>query len=355
MSWELKNNRVILENGKPRSVKKITMTRLASILGVNPYQSPFAAWCEITKIYSKPFVETKETIAGKVIEPIVRQWLKEDVYGSDYVLSPEEYYGNNWSSISKKYDFYPNLKIFGGMWDTVLTRADKTFIKRIFEQKTTKRVEDWVRSAPIYYLIQGLGYGYMGGVDNVTLTGTFLKDEDYAHPELFKPNEKNTVLYDYSVEQTRVLLPDGNLHTIEECFKIAEDWWNAHVETGISPEFDTNKACDKEILNELGKSMAVKQNGLDEAVNDYLSKIAQLNKLKEDLGISLLEKDIESLKTQIVEELKSQMREEDTSIEYSEVKLSKSSRASVDVDALKNDGLYETYKKVSYSYTLKTK
>ena len=355
MSWVLKTNHIVLEGGKPRSVKKITMTRLASILGVNPYQSPFAAWCEITKIYSKPFVETKEIIAGRTIEPIVRDWLRDEVYGTNYILSPEEYYGNNWSSVSKKYDFYPNLKIFGGMWDTVLTRADKSSIKRIFEQKTTKRVEDWVKSAPIYYLVQGLGYGYMEGIENVTLTGTFLEEKDYAHPELFKPSVDNTILYDYSVEKTRVLLPDGNLYTIEQCFKIAEDWWNAYVETGISPEFDLNKPCDSEIIKELSKSIAVEKNGLESTVNDYLKKTAELDTLKKEFGIYDLEKDIENIKEQIVKELKTQMKEEDTSIEYNDVKLSKNVRTMVDTEALKRDGLYDYYKKVSYSYTLKTK
>ena len=48
---------------------RITGHRLSSVLGLNEYQSPFGAWCEITKLVKLPFEDTKYTLAGKAIEP----------------------------------------------------------------------------------------------------------------------------------------------------------------------------------------------------------------------------------------------------------------------------------------------
>ena len=64
------------ENGKniilpepPKQRLRITGHRVASVLGLNKYQSPFGAWCEITKLVKLPFEDSKYTLAGKAIEP----------------------------------------------------------------------------------------------------------------------------------------------------------------------------------------------------------------------------------------------------------------------------------------------
>ena len=77
----------------PKRPKKITGTRLASILGLNKWSTPFATWCEITKTYQEPFEDTIYTIAGKTIEPKQAEYARKyatnlitptDVYGKDY-------------------------------------------------------------------------------------------------------------------------------------------------------------------------------------------------------------------------------------------------------------------------------
>ena len=72
----------------PKSVKKITGTRLASILGYNKWSTPFQAFCEITKAFEKPFADTIYTVAGKTIEPKQAQYLK-DRYHMDIVTPTE--------------------------------------------------------------------------------------------------------------------------------------------------------------------------------------------------------------------------------------------------------------------------
>ena len=78
----------------PKKFKKMTATRFAAVLGLNAWKTPFAVWCEMTRTYEEPFVDSIYTIAGKVIEPKIIDYLKnryfldiqspEDVYGKDY-------------------------------------------------------------------------------------------------------------------------------------------------------------------------------------------------------------------------------------------------------------------------------
>ena len=38
----------------PKRPKKLTGTRFATILGLNPWSTPFEIWCEVTRTYQKP-------------------------------------------------------------------------------------------------------------------------------------------------------------------------------------------------------------------------------------------------------------------------------------------------------------
>ena len=67
---------------------------MSSVLGLNEYQTPFGAWCEITKLVKLPFEDTKYTIAGKAIEPKLIDYMKAsgkiktEVYGTANLPSP---------------------------------------------------------------------------------------------------------------------------------------------------------------------------------------------------------------------------------------------------------------------------
>lgn len=61
----------------PKKFKKMTATRFASVLGLNTWKTPFATWCEMTRTYEEPFTDSIYTIAGKVIEPKIIDYLKE--------------------------------------------------------------------------------------------------------------------------------------------------------------------------------------------------------------------------------------------------------------------------------------
>jgi hypothetical protein len=79
----------------PKKPLKITGTRFAAILGYNKWSTPFKCWCEITRTYKEPFVDTIYTAAGKVIEPKQAEYMKTsyamynlktptDIFGEDY-------------------------------------------------------------------------------------------------------------------------------------------------------------------------------------------------------------------------------------------------------------------------------
>ena len=244
-----------IEVDPPKKPKKLTATRFATILGLNAWSTPFSAWCEITRTYEAPFEDSIYTIAGKVIEPKIINYLNDvmfmdiksptDVYGADY-------FKKTWG------DFFPDQKELGGMWDAL----GDDFVVEI---KTTKRAEDWAIDVPIYYKLQACLYAYLLGFENVVMTASFLEDKDYANPELFEPSYKNTKIYEFKLSEA---FPTFKESYIEPALK----WWSEHVETGISPAFDEKK--DAEILKVLRKNVV-------ENTEDDISKlIKEADRLK---------------------------------------------------------------------------
>lgn len=79
----------------PKRPKKLTATRFATILGLNPWSTPFEVWCEITRTYQKPFEDTIYTVAGKTIEPKQAEYMKNTYFMSNLV-TPTDIYGENY-------------------------------------------------------------------------------------------------------------------------------------------------------------------------------------------------------------------------------------------------------------------
>lgn len=343
---------IVLTNGEPRSKLKVTGTRLAGILGLNKWNTPFQMWCEITKAARLPFEDSIYTLAGKAIEPKQIQWTKARI--SENILSPEEFFGNRYYEM--RFDFYPENKIYGGMWDAKLVRPSGK-VSDIFEYKTTKRAEDWVDGPPVYYLIQVLEYAYLEGAKRVHLVVSFLEDDDYNHPEDFVVTDENTQIFTYDVKSTLIDLQDGKifdannvdvlnqhlLHNISDLINEADIWYDKHVKTGISPEFDEVK--DKEYLDILRTSKP--QNDLNE--NDLVVKanslLAKINKIKEETGLAELEKELKACEAGIKEKLIATMSKNDTKAVLGNYTLSKTVKQSVsyDTDLMKHDGVLDKY------------
>ena len=323
----------------PKKPKKLTATRFAAVLGLNTWKTPFTTWCEITRTYEEPFVETIYTNAGKVIEPKIIEYLK-DRYFLD-IKSPTDVYGEDY--FKKTWgDFFHEHKILGGMWDAL----GDDFVVEI---KTTKRAEDWQKTPPEYYKLQAALYAYLLGFDHVVMTGSFLSDADYEHPENFVPSVDNTILVEFNVSEEYPHFEDNYIVP-------ALCWWNEHVEQGISPEFDEKK--DAEILKVLRTNYIEATEGNITELMDEAEKLqSEIDSLMVRYGIDAKEERLKAVLDEIKRYMTEQFREDDKKIELSSGRkvytLTKAVRSTVDSAALKKDGLYDQYSKQSVSYTLK--
>ena len=141
----------------PKRPKKLTGTRFATILGLNPWSTPFEIWCEVTRTYQKPFEDTIYTIAGKTIEPKQAEYMKQTYFMSNLV-TPTDIWGKDY--FRQTYgDFFRESPVLGGMWDYLLYGKDGK-PTTVLEMKTSKRVEDWKDDIPEYYALQAALYAW---------------------------------------------------------------------------------------------------------------------------------------------------------------------------------------------------
>jgi len=334
MEW-LDTNQIKID--PPKNPKRITGTRLASILGLDKWNTEFKTWCAITKVYEEPFVDNKYTIAGKIIESKVIDYLR-NVYRMD-IKTPEDIYGKNY--FEKTWgNFFPDVQVFGGMWDVLYYEDGK--LSAVIEIKTTKRVEDWTKGAPEHYAIQAALYAYLLGVDDILMVATFLDEPDYEHPENFVPSAENTIIDEFKLSER---FPYFQRHIDR-----ALEWWKTHVEGGISPVF--NETRDKEILE------ALRRNTLT-ADTDIKALMMEAEILKSEIDtvintIANKEKRLEEIKNILKEHCMRQFRDGDKKVVLTGQKyewiLSRSESIEIDKDALKKDGLLTKYSKPKITY-----
>ena len=341
MEW-LDTNQIKID--PPKNPKRITGTRLASILGLDKWNTEFKTWCAITKVYEEPFVDNVYTIAGKTIEPKIIEYLR-NVYRME-IKTPEDIYGKNY--FEKTWgNFFPNVQVFGGMWDALYYEDGK--LAGIIEIKTTKRVEDWIDGAPEHYAIQAALYAYLLGTDNVIMIASFLEEPDYENPENFIPSANNTIMDEFSVSER---FPHFQRHIGR-----AVEWWKKHVEGGISPVFDEIK--DKDILEELRKNIIQEDSEVEKLIAEGEALKEKIDALLAPIADTLdkYEKRLNTIKEAIKKHCMEQFREGDKKVSILgkryEWILSKSISTEIDKDALKKDGLLEKYskQKVNYRFT----
>lgn len=338
MKWE--DGKIIVD--PPKRPKKITGTRFAAILGYNVWSSPFTTWCEITRTWEKPFEETKYTRAGKIIEPLQAAYI-HDRYFID-VTSPSDVYGPDF--FNKTYgDFFHDVKIFGGMWDYLLKDGKDT--AAVFEMKTTKRSEDWQYDIPEYYALQAALYAYLLGVDRVYMVCSFLEEKDYDHPENYIPSPDNTIVRDFRLSER---YPD-----FQKYIDAALAWWDAHVLTGISPEYDEKK--DEEALTALRKNSLSPETDIQELIAEAEALMKEISDVSAE--IEEAEKRLKTLKDLIKNYLSQNFREGDRKVEVTGPgyvwTLSKTPSVSIDKDRLKQDGLLEKYSTTTQTERLTAK
>lgn len=341
MEW-LEGNKIKVV--PPKRPKKLTATRFATVLGLNPWSTPFEVWCEITRTYQKPFEETIYTAAGKTIEPKQAQFVKKSYFMTN-IVTPTDIYGEDY--FNRTYgDFFKDEPIFGGMWDYLLFDENKKPVT-VLEMKTTKRAEDWAKDIPEYYALQAALYAYLLGVDDVIMVASFLSDKDYKDPSQFIPSAKNTITVPFKVSER---YPE-----FKKLVKKAEKWWKDHVETGISPAFD--EKADAEILKELRTNTLNPESDIEALLREGEELKAEIDRLS--APIEPLEKRLKVVTDIIKQHALAQFRDGDKKVsirgEKYEWNVSRSETSEIDKDGLKADGLLAKYTRAKVSYRITTK
>lgn len=342
MEW-LDNNRIQII--PPKKPKKLTATRFATILGLNPWQTPFEVWCEVTRTYAKPFEDTIYTIAGKTIEPKQAEYMKKSYFMTNLVTPTDiwgaDYFKRTWG------DFFPEIAVLGGMWDYLLYDKDGK-PTTVLEMKTSKRVEDWAEDIPEYYALQAALYAYLLGVDDVIMVASFLEDGDYADPSKFVCKGTNTITRPFKVSER---YPDFEKRYVKPALK----WWHDHVESGVSPAYDEKK--DADILKVL------RTNNLNPET-DMVALVKEAEELKAHIEsvqatIAEDEKRYKTLVDMIKKSAISRFREGDKKVSIAGAtytwEVSRTSTVKIDKDAMKADGVLEKYSTTEDSYRITPK
>lgn len=329
----------------PKRPKKLTGTRFATILGLNPWSTPFEIWCEVTRTYQKPFEDTIYTIAGKTIEPKQAEYMKQTYFMSNLV-TPTDIWGKDY--FRQTYgDFFRESPVLGGMWDYLLYGKDGK-PTTVLEMKTSKRVEDWKDDIPEYYALQAALYAYLLGVDEVIMVASFLEPKDYDAPEKFVCSGENTITRPFKVSER---YPDFEKKYVKPALK----WWKDYVESGISPAFDEHK--DAEILK------ALRTNNLSPET-DMAALVKEAEDLKAKLDahaaeVAEDEKRYKVLTDMIKKAAIAQFRDGDKKVSIAgsayNWEVSRTSTTKIDKDAMKADGILTKYTTTEDSYRISPK
>lgn len=249
-TFEILTNNYIIEDNRVRRIVpptrtlKITGTRFPAVLGLNPFKTPFEAWCELIRIAKRKFTETTKLKAGRVIEKSLLESLKAE-YPNRSLKSPEE----AWDLTGDGYDFFPNWPVFGGKWDGI-------GVNTIVELKTTaaKNLRYWARGVPEQHILQAALYAYLSHCDKIIIACSFIPDDAYDRPDSFRPEfgknigDGNSYYREFSVHD---IFPDFSQNQLRK----AKDFWDCHITTGLSPEF-TDKDWRSGLLNALKQETA---------------------------------------------------------------------------------------------------
>lgn len=342
MEWLDGNHIQIIPPKKP---KKLTGTRFATILGLNPWSTPFEVWCEVTRTYQKPFEDTIYTLAGKTIEPKQAEYMKQSYFMTN-IVTPTDLWGADY--FKKTFgDFFHEIPVLGGMWDYLLYNKEGK-PTTVLEMKTTKRAEDWADDIPEYYALQAALYAYLLGVDDVIMVASFLEESDYHDPSKFVCKGGNTITRPFKVSER---YPDFEKRYVKPALK----WWHDHVETGISPAFDEKK--DADILKVLRTNNVNPETDIAALVKEAEELKAHIDSVQATVAEE--EKRYKLLVDMIKKSAMAQFRPGDKKVSIPGAaynwEVSRSSTTKIDKDAMKKDGVLEKYSTTEESYRISPK
>ena len=190
--------------------KKITGTKLASIVDRNAYCSEFEVACDICRLFVEEF-DNKYTIAGKTIEPKIRQYVRDhpefmEELGSDLkVEDPVDADTCYYNHFGKSSPYYRKGLVncenpdFGGLVDGYVdfrdgVRAAVLEIKTAGASKRDSWFKDGELCVPEHYILQASLYCKLTSPElrKIVFAIGFLEDSDYDEPGSWEPCPENT-------------------------------------------------------------------------------------------------------------------------------------------------------------------
>lgn len=227
-------------------LKKITGTRVAPILGMSEFATPFKVACELAGLY--PGDKANRYIdAGNILEPVLREYLGTHCNAmlKDLLSIPEGSKAAVEEPVPKEqcgYDHFHNEKVFGGMVDGYIQIDGKR--NSILEIKTASDREKWrdedggYTNVPMSYMLQASLYAQLSNLDRIVFLVGFLEDADYDRPKQWVPNEENTFI----VVKDRLDMTGY----MQQCV----DWYNEYMKGGYTPEWSDSED-DQNVLKYL--------------------------------------------------------------------------------------------------------
>ena len=219
--------------------KKITGSRIAAIVGMNEYTTPFKVACEIAKLWKEE--PTKYTEAGHVIEPVIRDYTRRNLgeyigdglgagtLGVEDPVDPQDCH----------YEHFPGREPFGGMVDGYVLKNGKR--AAILEIKTANKRDAWFDengdpTVPSNYILQASLYAELAGLTKILFVVGFPEPEDYDHPETWRPTPENT------------LARFVDSYPMKELMIEARTWYDKYIRHGVTPPWTD---ADKELVDHL--------------------------------------------------------------------------------------------------------
>lgn len=201
--------------------KKVTGSRIGSMLGIGDYADPFVTWGDMVYGF-KSVIDEKYAEIGKTLESQQIKYLNK-VTSSKYFLKPQPKKSKKITVASEVeevkaevFDEYADHMIFGGSKDSYNLDA-----KDLLECKTTghKNRKKWgydkksnaITCVPEEYLRQGFLYAWLeevvNGVKFETLTfgATFVYDWEYTAGKTKIGNKTYKTIYDFFEEERQKL------------------------------------------------------------------------------------------------------------------------------------------------------
>lgn len=164
--------------GSPEHLALVTASKVAAILGVSKWESPYSLWMEMKGRTTREPTSTVQA-RGNYLEPAILAWWFGQHPEYDMTETQPYFTLGDWAAAT------PDAIGLG--WDAVNECSERVLV----EAKSASRLDDWdndgedgtsIDGVPIYYWVQIQWQMHVSGVDRayLALIGTFLEFKEYV-------------------------------------------------------------------------------------------------------------------------------------------------------------------------------